>query len=219
MNNKQDKIKNAIVIIILFSALIAAYAVPRAQYKGTGFISSLNIPMSFAGWQGRNIQNSLNLDFDKNWNKFISDALIYDYINTEGKRAVFIILDAGNFHHPNVCFTAAGYEIKELSDTTFDISGHSVTAHTLFTQKDNESNFSFYWIIIDKKITDNWIEQKVKQLYYSLFNRERVGLMVRLDVPSDEGNIEGAIILAEQFITDLKNKLLPEQADYIFGKN
>ena len=218
MNNKQDKTKNIIVIIILFSALIAAYIVPRAHYKGTSFISRLNIPTSFANWKGKDIQNSLNLDFDKNWNKFISEALIYEYRNKTGNRLNFIILDAGNFHHPNVCFTASGYEITELADTEFSIQGRSFKAHTLFTHKENESNLSFYWIIIDKNIVHSWIRQKIKQLYFSLFNRERVGLMVRIDIPAEEGNLDDAKNLARQFASDLNLLLDKEKASFIFGE-
>ncbi len=213
-----DKTKVIIVIIILSLTLIAAYAIPRAQYEGTGFISQLSIPLTIADWSGRDIKESLNLDFDKNWNKFISEAMIYDYVNPDGQRLVFIMLDAGNFHHPNVCFTAAGYEIEELGTTEFNIQGRAISAQTLFTTKENEKNVSFYWIIIDKKIADNWIEQKIKQLYFSLFNRQRVGLMVRFDIPVRKEQLREATLIAKEFINELVKVLPPEQSQFVFGE-
>ena len=212
-----NKSKPIIIIVLLSLTLIASLATPRAQYVGTGFISKLNLPLSINNWDGRDMTNTLNLDFDKSWNKFISEVMIYEYINKAGNRLNFILLDAGNFHHPNVCFTASGYEITELKDTEFNIAGRSFTAHTLFTQKENESNLSFYWIIIDKEIVHSWITQKIKQLYFSLFNRERVGLMVRIDIPLTGDNTDEAILLAKEFINDISQNMQPKNVDYIFG--
>ncbi len=214
MNSNKHKY---IIITILIISVVITYTLPRAQYVGTGFISNLNIPTEIPGWKGRDITDQLNLDFDKNWNKFISEALIYDYRNMEGQKLVFIILDAGNFHHPNACFTASGYEIKELDTTEFNINGRTIKTQTLFTTKEQENNFSFYWIIVDKKIADNWLKQKIKQLYFSLFNRKRVGLMVRFDIPVKNEQIKDATLIAKQFISELSQAVSSEKADYIFG--
>lgn len=212
-----DKSKFIIVTILLSFALIAGYVIPVERYVSTGFISNLKMPLSISEWTGNDVKDRLNLDFDKDWNKFISDALINEYTNKDGQKLVFIMLDAGNFHHPNVCFTSAGYEIKELGNTEFNISDRSIKAHTLFTTKGTESNLSFYWIVIDKNITHKWINQKLRQLYFSLFNRQRVGLMVRIDVPTKKENIQDTIKVAAQFVKDINRALPPDQADYIFG--
>lgn len=213
-----NKSKAIIIIVLLSLTLIATLSIPRARYVGTGFISKLSLPVSINNWKGKDITDSLDLDFDKNWNKFISESLIYEYINDAGDRLNFIILDAGNFHHPNVCFTASGFEIEELADTEFNITDRHIKAHTLFTTKSNKESISFYWIIIDKIIVESWVKQKMKQLYFSLFNRQRVGLMVRIDVPAKERNIQEAILIAEEFLNKLFNVLPPEQSQFIFGE-
>lgn len=212
------KHKYLIIIVLFLLTLIIIHAIPKPRYIGTGFISKLDLPASINNWNGKDITDSLDLDFDKNWNKFISEALIYEYINDAGDRLNFIILDAGNFHHPNVCFTAAGFEIEELADTEFNIADRHIKAHTLFTTKANKEGISFYWIIIDKKIVESWVRQKMKQLYFSLFNRQRVGLMVRIDVPAKQRNIQEAILIAEEFLSKLFNVLPPEQSQFVFGE-
>jgi hypothetical protein len=63
----------------------------------------------------------------------------------------------------------------------------------------------------------DWIEQKIKQLYFSLFNRQRVGLMVRIDIPTTKDSIKEDIALANQFINELRSNLKKVQAGYIFG--
>ncbi len=213
------KHKNIIVIVLLLAVILLSYTVPRAKYLGTDFISKLDIPFTFNGWRGKDVSEALNINAaDTNFN-FINESLANQYVNSTGQDLIFIILDAGNFHHPKVCFTGAGYKIKELTDTEFNLSDRSFKAHTLFTQRGGESFLSFYWIVIDKNIAHEWIEQKFKQLYFSLFNKQRVGLMIRVDIPSKEENIEGSLILAKQFIHDLTLSLKPEQADFIFGEH
>ena len=41
--------------------------------------------------------------------------------------------------------------------------------------------------------------------------------MVRIDVPAKERNIQEAILIAEEFLNDLRLNLQPEDADYVFG--
>ncbi len=211
-------VKFWIVIILLLSSIILSFAFPKAKYAGTGFISKLKIPYTISEWQGKDITENLGLNVEDDINKFISGALVYEYVNRDRKNLLFIILDAGNFHHPNVCFTSSGFTIKELKDTEFNTLNSTFKAHTLYIEKGGESFLSFYWISIDKKIAHEWIEQKIKQLYFSLVNKKRVGLMARIDIPTKEDNIKDAIILAKQFVNDLSQALPPEEADYIFGK-
>jgi EpsI family protein len=185
---------------------------------GTNFISELEVPYTFTEWQGQDVSKKLNINTADTTFNFINKALANQYINSKGERLLFIILDAGNFHHPKVCFTGAGYKIKELDDTEFHTPDRSFKAHTLFTERGSESSLSFYWIVIDKKISHAWIEQKFKQLYFSMLSKQRVGLMVRLDIPAKKDNIEEAMIMAKQFINDLSQTLQSEQAGYVFGE-
>jgi len=212
-------VKTWIVILLLLSTIMLSFTLPRARYVGTGFISSLEIPYLISDWHGKNITEKLNLDFEKDWNKFISEALAYEYVNKKGEKILFIILDAGNFHHPNVCFTSAGFSIKELDDIKFHVLDRTFNVHSVYTERGTESFLSFYWISIDKKIVHEWVEQKMKQLYFSLFNKKRVGLMVRIDIPAKEEDIENALIVARQFIRDLGYSLPPEKVEYLFGEN
>lgn len=70
---------------------------------------------------------------------------------------------------------------------------------------------------IDKKMA-GWTEQKIKELWSSLFSKKKVGLMVRLDIPTNQDNIKTSLAIAKKFVEDLDRTLLSEQASYIFGK-
>jgi EpsI family protein len=215
----KNKVKLFTVLILLSLTMLLSFAFPRTKYVGTNFISALEVPYEFTKWEGQDVSKKLNINTADTTFNFINKALANQYINSKGESLLFIILDAGNFHHPKVCFTGAGYKIKELDDTEFHTPDRRFKAHTLFTERGGKSSLSFYWIVIDKKVAHAWIEQKFKQLYFSMLNKQRVGLMVRLDIPAKEDNIEDAIVLARKFITDLSQMLQPEHADYIFGGN
>jgi hypothetical protein len=212
------KTKTIIVIFLLASTVLLSYIIPETKYTGTKFISELKIPLTFPGWSGKDITGNLNINYEESTYNFINDALAHQYINNSGKSLTFIILDAGNLHNPKSCFTSSGYNIKELGDTEFRNSEHNFIAHTLFTQTGKDSFLSFYWIVIDKNIANEWIEHKLKQLYFSLFNAKRVGLMVRIDIPAKENEIESAITLGKEFVHALSLPLESTQSDYIFGE-
>ncbi|MBI4681485.1 MAG: EpsI family protein [Nitrospirae bacterium] len=210
--------KHLIVIILLMVAILLGYSLPKAKYTGTGFISRLRIPEIMSGWMGKDVTKDVGLSVRSTEYDFVSEALAYNYVNKEGKNLLFIVLDAGNFHHPKVCFTGAGFKIKELADTEFQLPNRALKSHTLFTERGKDNFLSFYWIVIDKNVAHEWIEQKSKQLIFSLFGSKRVGLMVRVDVPAKVEDIDDATDLAKQFINELSVVLPPDQADYIFGE-
>jgi EpsI family protein len=212
------KYKFILVIILLIITAILSFAIPRAKYSGTGFISKLAIPSSISEWQGQDVTAQVGLNVNSDMYNFVSEALAYQYVNKKGEKVLFIILDAGNFHHPKVCFTGAGFKITELPDTEFHLSDRTFKTHTIFTRRGKDSYLNFYWIVINKNIAHEWIEQKFKQLYFSMFNRKKTGLMVRIDVPTKEADIKDAMILAKQFVNDLSQTLQLEQAGYIFGE-
>ncbi len=209
--------KYIVVILVLIMTVLISHSLPKAKYVGTGFISTLNIPKSISDWEAKDITKEIGLNVNISKYDFVSEALAYRYVNKEGKSIIFIILDAANFHHPKACFTGAGYKINDLKDKDFNFSDHTIKTHNLFTTRGKESSLSFYWIVIDRNIAHEWIEQKYKQLVFSLFGKKRVGLMIRVDIPAEEKEIEGATILAEQFMLDLRRSIPSDQVDYIFG--
>ena len=212
------KLKSWIVIILLLFIIALSFTLPKAKYADTHFISRLEIPIIMKGWEGKDVAANLNIDYSDERYNFLGEVLAHEYSNIDGRKLLFIILNAGNFHYPNICFTSSGFKIRELKKTEFNIMGRTFESHTLYTEKGQENYLVFYWISIDKKIVPDWIEQKVKQLYFSMFNKKRVGLMIRVDIPIKKDNIEDGLILAQQFFNDLIQAIPPEQAEYIFGK-
>ena len=178
------------------------------------------MPVSAGEWTSEDVGGDILDEGDDKYN-FISDVFARIYGIPSGHSLLFIILDAGNFHHPKVCFGSSGYQIKELEDTRFDINDRAFMAKTILAEKSDEAYVLIYWMVIDGNRV-NWAEQKIKEFFRALLNKRRTGLMMRLDIPLDvpvsEGNAKAAIDFARVFISDIASEMSEQDRLYIFGK-
>jgi len=88
----------------------------------------------------------------------------------------------------------------------------------MLSKKKDERLLSIYWICIDEKMIPSWAEHKIKQLFYSLFNKERVGLMIRVDVSVDE-SVDSSVKICETFLNEMYRSVPDEYREYIFGES
>lgn len=203
------------VIILLLTTVTYCFSTARAKYVSTDILSQLEIPLEISGWQGKNTEQELDLEEDKY--HFISNIFDREYVNKDGKNLYWLILDAGNFHNPKVCSNSAGFKVRELNTIDFSVFNRTLTANCLYLEKDAEGYLMVYWMCIDKNIVD-WTGQKIGELWYSLLNKKKAGLMIRFDIPCTEDSIESALTLVKEFMVDLHGVIPPGQLEYIFGK-
>ena len=210
--------KNIIVISLLIAAMVVAFALPKVKYQGLSILTKLNIPASMTGWQSRDISDSLKSKMnEQEVYNFVGDVFARVYRNFLGEQLLMLVLDAGNFHNPKVCYGSGGYKITELDDIELAAGATKFKAHTLYLEKGDEGLTMVYWICINKKIV-GWTEQKALELWASLLQKKKAGLMVRLDIPTRKGGTETSLRLAQDLIKDLSRNLTPEQSEYLFGK-
>lgn len=223
MNKLNIKTITAIglVVVLLVFCIYFVYFVPRAKYAGKAFTAEIldAIPMDAIQWHGRDV-GDMGADLEDEVYNFLSRVFARYYVDSaDMKKSVFlIVLDAGNFHYPKVCFRGAGFISEELPQRELNLGHGKLKAHLMLNEKKNEKLLSIYWICIDKKIVPTWAGQKLKQLYYSLFNKERVGLMVRVDIHMDE-DMERSVKTGEKFLSDIYQAIPLEYREYIFGGN
>jgi EpsI family protein len=209
------KNKSVIVLILLGAALLVSFGLAKPKYQSPDMLSKLNVPSSFNDWQSKDASSEFNPD-DLRYN-FISRIFARDYTNKSGENLLFLILDAGNFHNPKVCYGASGFKITDLPIQKFEANNRIISANAVFFEKPDENYVIIYWICINKKVVD-WTQQKWLQLWYSLFNKQKVGLMARLDIPADPKNIDSALKLAKEFISQISSHMPPDQSEYLFGE-
>lgn len=201
-------------ILLLLCALAVSFILPKNKYKSPDILSKLDIPFSFPGWQGKDASNLFNPD-DLRYN-FISKIFARIYANQYKESLLLLILDAGNFHNPKICSRGAGSTITDLPNLELKTLNHTFQAQAIYIQKGNEGTLLVYWICINKKLV-NWTGQKITQLLYSMFNKEKIGLMVRLDIPARKETLDTAYALAQKFVSEISEQIPAKQAEYIFG--
>ncbi len=208
------KLHYLLPVIILGAALAASYALPKPKYHSLNILSQLNIPTDIGPWKGTDVSGKLDLGDERY--RFISGIFSHTYERSDGPNLMLLVLDAGNFHNPKVCFGSSGYTIKELPDTEISIGPRTFKAVTLLMSKGQENTVLLYWLCLDKQIS-SWTGQKVKEFWTSLVGKKKAGLMVRLDIPASPQAPEQSVKMAKQFLADLYTSLDASQAGYIFG--
>lgn len=201
--------------VILLIAVIGTFGLPKAKYEGTDILSQIKVPLEINGWQGSNARQELSEE-EKNFG-FISDFFDREYVHKDGKNLYWLVLDAGNFHNPKVCSGGAGFKVTELNDARISLYNRTFVARCLYVENDTDGYLMIYWMCIDKNIV-TWTGQKIKELWYSLTNKKKAGLMIRFDIPCNKDTIEDALKLAEKFMADLHQVLPADQLEYIFGR-
>ncbi len=210
-----DKQKPLLISILLVIAIVLAYGTPRPKYQGTVILKTITLPDKMGDWSGEDVEQKLNLGQDKYF--FIDEIKTKKYVNSQGMTIYFTLLDAGNFHHPRLCFSGAGYTPEDLPDTHFEISYAKFQAPTIFFKKTGEDTLVIYWLCINKQRVD-WAGQKLKEFWFSLWGKKRTGFTVRLDIPINEQNIKPALVFAQDLVKTLSSSMPRAQAEYIFGK-
>ncbi len=195
--------------------MFVSYGIPRHHYKSSDFLSKLIVPEAIGPWISRDLSHAFKAGDTRYF--FIDKIFARQYANDRGQNILFLILDAGNFHHPKVCFKSSGYEVKPLEDITLEAAGHPFQAHVLQMNKGLASVLVIYWMCIDQKPV-SWAEQKWIQFFYSVFQKQKIGLMGRLEIPIPTGNVEEARNLAQTFIHAISPGIPQKHADYLFGK-
>lgn len=204
-------------IILLLATIVVCFALPKPRYQSPDIIGTLDIPHAMRGWRSKDVSAQLDLGQDDRY-AFVSDVFAREYRTDYGEKLLFLVLDAGNFHHPKVCFGSFGYRISELDDVELSSNGRTFKASALFAQKDIGGTVIVYWMVINKEQV-SWSKQKFQQLWYQLFNKEKIGVMGRMDIPIGSDNTQFALNLAQKFIRDVGLRIPEDDAGYMFGES
>lgn len=213
-------LKPLVTGILLVSAIAVSFLLPKPKYESLNILSNLNMPVEFAGWKSTDISKQLNIregDLKDDRYNFVNDIFARVYKNNKGQELLLLILDAGNFHNPKVCYTSSGFAIRDMGEVNFQTNEKTFHATALQMSKQEYQMSLFYWLTIDKKIV-NWTGQKITEFWSSLLNKKKAGLMVRLEIPSLKGREGDSLLLGRDFIQTLDQELNTEQKEYLFGR-
>ncbi|MCK5581250.1 MAG: exosortase-associated EpsI family protein [Candidatus Omnitrophica bacterium] len=206
-----------ITITLLLATIVIAFALPKPQYESPDIIGTLGIPHIMRDWRSKDMAKELNLEQDDRYN-FVSDVFARLYGTRAGESLLFLVADVNNFHPPKVCFHSSGFKINDFGKMDFKLNQHILKTNTIYAGKKDSGFLVISWLVINKNLMQSFVQGEIHQLFSNLFNKKRTGLMIRLDIPTSEDNIETSLKLAEMFLRDLEGRLKEEDSEYIFGK-
>ena len=123
-----------ITILLLLATIVICFALPKPRYESPDILGMLDIPTSMRDWRSKDMAKELNLKQDDRYN-FISEVFVRFYGNRYGESLLFLVVDAGNFHHPKVCFGSSGFTVQEMDDTELSTGNRTFKAKTLLARK------------------------------------------------------------------------------------
>ncbi|MBN2143851.1 MAG: exosortase-associated EpsI family protein [Candidatus Aureabacteria bacterium] len=208
--------KHWLVVLLLSIALSYAFLRTPPPKQDSEFISGLQIPLNIKTWHGQNISlSSLNLE-DQRY-QFINGYFSAAFFDENTQRELtFSVIDSDHFHHPKVCYKGAGYDLRELN-WELEVKNHPLPVNTLFAWDKETGILTVYWICFNKKVVKLG-RQITSRLFASLLNIKNTSLMVRVDMPAAEDNMNESRILIQQFLEGLYEKISSNNREYLFGE-
>lgn len=150
------RLKPYIVGALLSFTLVYCFTSPKVKYTSLDIFSQLKIPYEINRWKGMDTDQEWNLE-DEEYH-FISQAFEREYRDGDNKSLFLLLLNAGNFHNPKVCYNGAGFKVQELEDIEFQVLDRTFKAHTLYAKNDAEGYVLVYWLCINKNTGGSFSE-------------------------------------------------------------
>ncbi len=222
--------KSLIIAAIIFISIAVSFFSPKIRYQSFDIIKYLNIPLSLGNWAGKEMPNNdedlkkkftfINKSKQYYFRKVYGSELYHYYYFTkkDGAEIYFSLLNAGNFHNPEACYTSIGYEPRYQGTYSVKLSKNKILQFdSILMLKKNSTLLTTYWMCIDGKKV-NWLELKLNELICSLTNRKRINILTRIDVPTNPDNTDEAVTLTKEFLSTLYGTLDKNKLVYIFGE-
>lgn len=222
-----SKIANLLLGIVMVSFATLSFVFPP-PYLSSGneinFDLEKIIPKDFDDWNidissTRLIVNpSIRNDLIKIYNRVLSRI----YINKNGERIMLSIAYGSmqksdmHAHRPEICYTATGFEIGEVSNASFDTTFGRIPLNRLVAKQGTRIEPISYWIRIGKSLTQGWLDQKFTAIRYGLTGDIPDGLLFR--VSSISNNEKSSYHLQELFLNSILHAVRNEDRYLLLGQ-
>ncbi|WP_374357615.1 exosortase-associated protein EpsI, B-type [Pseudoduganella danionis] len=155
-------------------------------------------------------------------------AKIYDqtlnrtYVNSQGERIMLSIAYGGSqtrqlrAHRQEVCYTAQGFQISSLQQTTFEINHAAIRGTRMVAAQGNvRIEPVTYWFTMGNTVVQNYLDRQVAQLKYALSGVIPDGYLYR--VSSISLDASEAFKKQDAFSSELLAHVDPKLATRLLG--
>lgn len=212
--------------MMLFAALLSRAIIPRMVDTSLLERPDLEkiIPRAFADWKIDTLSqlHLINPDTQGTENKIYDKTLVRTYINHAGNRIMLSIAYGSNqstdlhVHRPEICYTAGGFSISDISNSLLDTSIGNIPAIRLVAKKGLRNEPITYWIRVGDSLTKGWLEQKFTAIGYGLTGKIPDGLLFRVSNISKNEN--ESFHLQENFLSELLSAMQQQDRYWLIGR-
>lgn len=217
---------------LLVAALMVGAAVAANTYKPTTRLADhkpkieldQQIPKTFGDWTEDLAQIPIlpNPQVQAKLDVLYSSTLARTYRNKAGQRVMLSIAygsdqssEATSVHRPEFCYSAQGFKVNNLGETTAAIGNRSLNVQRLRGVLGQRREPITYWITLDETATLPGFSRKYEQLRFGLRGQIPDGLLFRVSsIGSDDAE---SFKLQEQFLNDLAASMEPSILKRYFG--
>jgi EpsI family protein len=217
---------------MLIAVLMLTAALAANSYKPTNRLAAhkprieldQQIPKSFADWTEDTSQVPIlpNPQVQAKLDVLYSATLARTYRNQTGQRVMLSIAygsdqssEATSVHRPEFCYSAQGFKVSNMGETTITIGSRQLRVQTLLAQLGQRREPITYWITLDETATLPGFSRKYEQLRYGLRGQIPDGLLFRV---SSIGENDGEHYkLQEKFLNDLSASMTHSILTRYFG--
>jgi len=217
----------SVAAIVLVSSAIASEALKPTKRLADikpPIALEVQVPESFGEWvvDKTMIPVLPSPDVEASLNKLYSATLARTYINPRGERVMLSIAygsdqgsEATAVHRPEFCYSAQGFQVKNLQRETVQLPDSSVLVQRLLGTQGRRVEPITYWITLDESATLPGLGRKLAQLQFGLKGEIPDGLLFRVStIGLEEAQ---AFDLQDRFVKQLYQAMDPVIRPRYFG--
>ena len=223
--NRTLKLSLIVGALMLASAGLTKALTPTVSMSSENGVLNLEtlIPNSFGDWRvDPNAAGGIvNPEVTAELNVIYSQTLARTYVNPKGERIMLSIAYGDNqsralqVHRPEVCYSAQGFAVTDLSKQVLDTPVAPLPVMQLMTRHGERAEPITYWVLIGHTVVRGNVEQGLARMRYGLSGRIADGMLVRVSTITD--NQQQAFAVEQQFIGSLLGALPAEKRMRLIG--
>jgi EpsI family protein len=167
------------------------------------------LPERFGDWQVDTtmIPVAPTPDVQQALDKIYDEIVSRTYVNGANQRIMVVVAYGGDqsdglkAHRQEVCYTAQGFTIANVSNDRIALASHNVPVVRVQSQKDDRYEPMSYWFMMGDKVRLSRAGRLLSQIQYGLQGQVPDGLLVR--VSSVDKDAAAAFKLQDAFVAEL----------------
>lgn len=217
----------ALLILMLLALFLSFYFSPteRMSVNRKSIDFSKLIPQQFDNWtQDKSMLNQLvDPEVSRTLESVYSQTLSRTYRNKNNQQIMLSIAYGGDqdevmqVHKPEVCYTAQGFIVSKLGNSSIKTSKGSVSVKRILTKQAERVEPVTYWITIGNSIALDGLHWRWERIKYGLTGQLPDGLLFRVSSIGHDTNVQ--YDLHKMFIRDLFNYLTIDQVKQLIGNS